>query len=164
MEQEVKPINTSSSSLLVSGLIYFLLIAVAMWLLYAVRLTQIKMAESKTQSIKEEIQGQISEDELAQLEIRATKIAALYGKPFATKLLREVAGAIPRNTTLTSLDLAGGQLTLQGSSASFDEVSLFATALNKQSTVLQNIEITQVVRNVDSSQGAVGFSLQADLK
>ena len=162
VENKVK-LTQGQNPILIWGIIFIVVLALVVWLIYAFRAIQIQSTTSKVDSIKKEITSQVGEDELAQLETITGQMATLYGRPFATTMLKDISGAIPKNTKLNAVNFSGSQINLQGSSASYDEVSLFVTSLNNQANTLKNIEIASVSQS-DLTQGGVDFSLQAKVK
>jgi Tfp pilus assembly protein PilN len=156
--------STSSRKILVGGIIYFLAIAVIIWILYALRLGQIKLTESKIKSLKQEVGSQLSEDELAQLEVQSANLNSLYGKPLATKILRGISSAIPRTVVITSINIAGDEVVISGESPSYGDVILFATVLNKESTTLKDVEVTRASTGPVSGGTGVNFSLKGNIK
>lgn len=166
MPQTENKINLAEgqSPILLWGTIFIVILALAVWLLYAFRSVQIQTTTSKINSIKKEITSQIGEDELAQLETITGQMAILYGRPFATNMLKDISGAIPKNAALSSANFSGTQITLQGRAASYDDVSLFVSALYNQASALKNMEIANASQSVSIDQPGVDFTLQAKIK
>jgi len=152
------------NSLLVFGIIYIIILALLIWAIYGFRMIQITQANSKINSIKKEITNQVSEEELAQLETISGQMATLYGKPFTTLMLKNIADSTPKTTILSNITLAGNQITIQGAASSYSDVSLFVTALNQKQSNLKNVEIANAAQSLVSGQGEINFTLQANLQ
>jgi Tfp pilus assembly protein PilN len=163
MEEQKNKLVEGINPILLWGIIYIIILALLIWLIYAFRSVQIQQTNSKINSIQQAVTSQVGSDELAQLETITGSMATLYSHPFATAMLKDISGAIPKNTTLTNVSLSGSQISIQGTSASYDEVSLFAAAIDQQATTLQNAEIANASTS-SSGQSGVTFTLQAQLK
>jgi Tfp pilus assembly protein PilN len=164
MEDNKVKVVEGQNSLLVYGIIYIVVLALAIWLIYGFRFIQINQANSKIDSIKKQITTQISEDELGQLETISGQLATLYGRPFVTTMFKNIAAATPKNTVLSGVNFSDNQITIQGTAPSYNEVSLFTAALNQNATNLQNVEIANASQSSFAGQTGVSFTLQANLK
>jgi len=154
----------NQNSLLVWGVVLIVALGVLIWLIYLFREIQIQRTDSRINSIKKEILSQVGEDELSQLETITGQLATLYGKPYATTILKALQVSTPKNTTLTSLSASGGQISLQGTAASYDEVSLFATALSKQEGYFKDIQISNASQQEGNTQASIDFTLEVNLR
>lgn len=164
MEEKKNKLAEGQNPLLIWGIVYVVILSLIIWLIYGFRAVQIQSTSSQIDAIKKEIISQVGEEELAQLETISGQIAVLYGKPFATTMLKDIASAIPKNAKLSAVSFSGNQINLQGTAASYDEVSLFATTLSNQASTLKTVEIASASQSSLLNQSGVDFTLQANIK
>jgi len=157
-------IDFKENKTLIEGLVFVLVLSLVLWLLYAWRIYEIRATDSKAQAIKEEIISQIGEDELNKLAIRTTQLSALFGHSTVSKILSDIKKSIPKAVILTNISTEGTSVNIVGLSSSYSDVSLFVAALNKQSTILKDAEISQTGYAGVGGEVRVSFSINANLK
>ncbi len=155
---------TKENRILIWGVIYFLVLGLLIWLGYGWRMIQIQRQKSLIQSIKKEVYSQIDEESLNKLESRVGQLATLYGQPVATKLLKDIEKSIPKNVTLSSIQIEGRTLVLRGTTSDYRAIPLFATALSEQSKLVDAAEVKEAGRAVENEQVVISFVLEANLK
>ncbi|MCD6195074.1 PilN domain-containing protein [bacterium] len=164
MEETEKKLTLSGDNrLLVGGVIYFLALALIIWLGYAWRMIVVQRQNSKIQSIKAEVYAQVDEEELSQLEGRIGKLATLYGQPVVSKLLADIEKSIPKNTVLSSIEIEKDKLIIGGITTDYRSVPLFATALKQQSALLDNVEVREANHSAENGKVIVSFILESKL-
>lgn len=154
------------SPALLWGVIYLLVLAVLVWVLYGARVAQVKYTEQKTASLKEEVLSQINEEDLNLLETQIGRLSALYGRPIVSATLKEIRGVIPKVVRLTSVSLGpSGTLNLSGRAPDYRSVALFVYFLNEQTNHLQKVEITRTSRATrEDGSVEIEFNLQGHVK